>query len=56
LNLLHRLIDGKSASAGTIEAPQALALNCQSALNSFQGTASKTFHFVRSVSAVFCAA
>jgi hypothetical protein len=29
---------------------------CQSALNSFQGRASKTFHFVRSVSAVFCAA
>ncbi len=29
---------------------------CQSALNSFQGTAPKTFHFVRSVSAVFCAA
>jgi type IV secretion system protein VirB4 len=29
---------------------------CQSALNSFQGTASKTFHFVRLVSAVFCAA
>ena len=27
LNLLHRLADGKSASAGTIEAPQALALN-----------------------------
>ena len=31
-------------------------LVCQSALNSFQGRASKTFHFVRSVSAVFCAA
>jgi transposase len=30
--------------------------DCQSALNSFQGRASKTFHFVRSVSAVFCAA
>ena len=27
LNLLHRLIDGKSAPAGTIEAPAALALN-----------------------------
>jgi transposase len=27
LNLLHRLIDGKSATAGAIEAPQALALN-----------------------------
>jgi ParB family chromosome partitioning protein len=33
-----------------------VAEKCQSALNSFQGTASKTFHFVRSVSAVFCAA
>jgi hypothetical protein len=33
-----------------------LAEACQSALNSFQGTAPKTFHFVRSVSAVFCAA
>ena len=27
LNLLHRLNDGKSATAGAIEAPQALALN-----------------------------
>jgi len=27
LNLLHRLVDGKSATAGAIEAPQALALN-----------------------------
>ena len=28
---------------------------CQSALNSFQGTASKSFHFVSLVSAAFCA-
>jgi hypothetical protein len=27
LNILHRLVDGKSATAGAIEAPQALALN-----------------------------
>jgi hypothetical protein len=27
LNVLHRLIDGKSATAGAIEAPQAVALN-----------------------------
>jgi hypothetical protein len=29
LNLLHRLIDGKSAPAGTIAAPAALALNLE---------------------------
>jgi hypothetical protein len=37
-------------------AKNAMYKECQSALNSFQGTAPKTFHFVRSVSAVFCAA
>ena len=33
LNLLHRLLDGKPASIAAIDAPQALALNCEPKAN-----------------------
>ena len=36
--------------------PRSQALACQSALNSFQGTASKNFQFVSLISIVFCVA
>jgi len=52
---LH-LRDGLSVPAEIIGFRDGIAQACQSALNSFQGTASKNFQFVSLISIVFCVA